>query len=140
MEDWNLITSCQQARRAKTRGWRSGSIIEPYEDNIQAIQISSVCKRCSVRIIQPIGGALRTASKLQPMKVRYKSMQRQAARFLSNQPMVWNVKFLTRKHFIFFKIFNHNLCRCDKNLRSFCLARWHLAIATTIIITYLQSV
>ena len=62
----------QRASRAKTRGWRGGSIIEPYEDSIQAIQISSVCKRCSVRIIGPIGGALRTAPKLQPMGVRYK--------------------------------------------------------------------
>ena len=39
--------NCQRASRAKTRGWRGGSIIEPYEDGIQAIQISSACERCS---------------------------------------------------------------------------------------------
>ena len=63
------ICNCQRAIRAKTRGWQGGSIIEPYEDSIQAIQISSACKRCSVRIIGPIRGALKTASKLQPMRV-----------------------------------------------------------------------
>ena len=64
------IYYCQRASRAKMQGWRGGRIIEPYEDSIQAIQISSVCKRCSVRIIGPVGGALRTALKLQPMRVR----------------------------------------------------------------------
>ena len=49
---------CQRASRAKTRAWRGGSIIEPYEGSIQAIQISSAWKKCSVRIIAPIGGAL----------------------------------------------------------------------------------
>ena len=47
----NLLNYCQRASRAKTRGWRGSSIIEPYEDGIQAIQILSACKRCSVRII-----------------------------------------------------------------------------------------
>ena len=30
---------------------QGGSIIELYEDSIQAMQISSACNRCSVRII-----------------------------------------------------------------------------------------
>ena len=64
------LPDCQRASQAKMRGWRGGSIIELYEDSIQVIQILSVCKRCSVRIIGPIRSALRTVSKLQPMGVR----------------------------------------------------------------------
>ena len=32
---------CQRARRAKTRGWRGGSIIEPCENTVQTEKISS---------------------------------------------------------------------------------------------------
>ena len=36
--------NCQRASRAKTRGWRGGSIIEPCESIVQAEKISSDCK------------------------------------------------------------------------------------------------
>ena len=37
---------CQRASRAKTRGWRGGSIIEPSESTVQADKISSDREIC----------------------------------------------------------------------------------------------
>ena len=37
---------CQQASRAKTRGWRGGSIIKPCESTVQAEKISSDREKC----------------------------------------------------------------------------------------------
>lgn len=38
---WATVIYCQLAIRAKTRGWRGGSIIEPCESTVQAEKISS---------------------------------------------------------------------------------------------------
>ena len=37
---------CRRASRAKTRGWRGGSIIEPCESTVQAEKISSDRETC----------------------------------------------------------------------------------------------
>ena len=41
-----LNVDCQRASRAKTRGWRGGSIIGPCESFVLAVQISSDREKC----------------------------------------------------------------------------------------------
>ena len=42
----NTIVIANEPSRAKTRGWRGGSIIEPCESTVQATKISSVREKC----------------------------------------------------------------------------------------------